>query len=170
MTDYYDGDCGCDDAPEPFDEINEIDDSDGEIFDALYDDEADRIADEIADEIEDGFEAVEALGPADQEPSIVSIANGDGYPGGYAALPVSGDTAALIQQLNGQLATVRELGDVGDLGAAAPGGGPVQDTLDMIHNLHHASPETLNWLNGMANAESAYGEVSNQVYKYEQTH
>ncbi|MFI7373026.1 hypothetical protein ACIBSW_23335 [Actinoplanes sp. NPDC049668] len=171
MTDYYDDDCGCDEAAEPFDEIG--DDSGGEIIDAFYHDEAERIADEIADEIEDGMEAieaVEALGPADQEPSIVAIANGDGYPGGYAVLPVSGDTAALMQQLDGQLATVRELGDVGDLAAAAPGGGPVQDTLDLIHNLHNASPETLNWLNGMANAESAYGEVSNEVYKYEQTH
>ncbi|MET8154677.1 hypothetical protein, partial [Actinoplanes sp. NPDC005259] len=101
---------------------------------------------------------------------MVAIANGDGYPGGYAVLAFRADPGAVMQLRLGAVATVPELGDVGDLAAAAPGGGPVQDTLDLIHNLHNASPETLNWLNGMANAESAYGEVSNEVYKYEQTH
>lgn len=40
----------------------------------------------------------------------------------------------------------------------------------MIHNLQTASPATLNWLNGIANAESSCREVSNEVYRYEQTH
>ncbi|GGN66207.1 hypothetical protein GCM10010112_28390 [Actinoplanes lobatus] len=85
----------------------------------------------------------------------------------YGSLPVSGDTAALIQQLNGQLSLAGDLsGGYADPGV--PGIAPsVQNTLDLINNTYGASPETLNWLNGMNNSISSYGEVSNDVHRYE---
>jgi hypothetical protein len=156
MTDYFDDDCG-------------MDDTDG-FDDADADDSFDASSDDTFDDSDAADEPVYADTP------IVTIANGfDSPAGGYAALPVSGDTAALMQQLDGQLAMVRELSDVSTLGDGGVSGAPaisgsVQDTLDLLHNTYTASPETLNWLNGMNNAQSAYGEVSNDVYKWEQSH
>jgi hypothetical protein len=85
----------------------------------------------------------------------------------YGSLPVSGDTAALMQQINGQLALAREIAggttDPGVVGVSSS----VQDGLDLLHNTLTASPETLNWLNGMNSGFAAYGEVSNDVHRWE---
>ncbi|MBM2622779.1 hypothetical protein JIG36_45495 [Actinoplanes sp. LDG1-06] len=164
MTDMFD-DCGADDdSVDPFDDLMNGDgQGDSELFHATFDN---------PDSFDDVVPAVEPLEAA----PIVSLANGIDYPaGGYAALPVSGDTAALMQQIDSQLATVRELADVSTLGDGGidvtPGvSGAVQNTLDLLHNTYSASPATLNWLNGMNNAQSSYAEVSNEVYKHEQTH
>jgi len=102
-------------------------------------------------------------------PSDTSAAENPLPTGGYdyGSLPVSGDTAAVMQQINTQLGIAYGLADLD--GAATPAvSGSVQSTLDMIHNLRQASPETLNWLGGLAAGESAYGEVSNDVNRYEQ--
>lgn len=162
MTDFYDDDCcGTDEAEDAFDLMNGDGQGDPEEFYEAYYSTGDSYDSATVDTVD--------------EPSIVTIANGAGYPaGGYASLPVSGDTAALMQQLDGQLAMVRQLGDISDLGSGVTGApaisGSVQNTLDLLHNTYNASPATLNWLNGMANAESSYREVSNEVYKYDQTH
>jgi hypothetical protein len=85
----------------------------------------------------------------------------------YGSLPVSGDTAALMQQINGQLALAREIAggttDPGVVGISSS----VQDGLDLLHNTYTASPATLNWLNGMNNGFAAYGEISNDVHRWE---
>lgn len=125
VTDHYDDDCGCEEAAEPFDDLMNGDgDGDPATFHALFGDSSDNENDDgYGDGYGDGYEAEDAepLGPGYEDLSLVSLADGDGPPvGGYAALPVSGDTAALMRQLDGQLALAGELGDVGDPGSPSP--------------------------------------------------
>ena len=102
----------------------------------------------------------------------------DGGYGGYGgydaygagALPVSGDTAALMEQINGQMAVAQEIYEGGLADAAnAPMISPaVQDQLDLIQNTLNATPEQLNYMNGMLGGDIARQSVSNDVAAWEQ--
>lgn len=87
-------------------------------------------------------------------------------------LPVSGDTAALIEQLNGQLETARKLGDVSDL-TTGPATYPfispsVQDTMDLLDGMLDGDLGALGDMDGLLNGMNDYTEKSNDVYGYEQ--
>jgi hypothetical protein len=92
-------------------------------------------------------------------------------PVSYDPPPVSGDTAALMQQVNAQLDAARQLADLGNPSpdtSNLPGISPaVQDTLDMLHGLQDGDPGALADLNGLVSGMAAYGEISNDVYGYQ---
>ncbi len=87
-------------------------------------------------------------------------------------LPVSGDTAALMEQINGQLATARELADVNEplTGSVdAPFISPsVQDTLDMLRGLQDGDPGALGRMSGLIEGEIYRNQVGTDVYRYHQ--
>lgn len=80
--------------------------------------------------------------------------------------PVSGDTLALMQQINSQMAS---LNLSGLYAGSAPGMSPaVRDTLTQIQRTYTMTPAQRAYMNALLGGSIAQQEVDTDVYRYEQ--